>query len=72
MLFLPGWSMSVVRTLRVRVDWVQFPAARPKENVEFIRRSLLVYGVGIFLKCIPPRPLFSKGGADFLPSIQLI
>ena len=25
---LPGWSMPVVRTLRVRVDWVRFPAAR--------------------------------------------
>ncbi len=35
--------MSVVRTLRVRVDWVQFPAARPRymEN-EIVINNLLV------------------------------
>ena len=31
--------MSVVRTLRVRVDWVQFPAARPQKKTFEIRKS---------------------------------
>lgn len=37
--------MSVVRTLRVRVDWVQFPAARPRymENDIVINNLLVKY-----------------------------
>ena len=38
--------MSVVRTLRVRVDWVQFPAARPRfmeKNQIIINNQLISY-----------------------------
>lgn len=31
-IILSGWSMTVVRTLRVRVDRVQFPAPRQNDT----------------------------------------
>src|SRR3990167_1386435 len=50
-----GRSMPVVRTLRVRVDWVQFPAARPIKTFQIFRgKSLLA------------RPAF--GGSRFAKS----